>query len=872
MSALLAASRPTRRDMARHPLRILAAVLLIALPTFAGAWMLTYAHSEAENSHLTLPRTQAHWSGGSCEQGVTGNAHCTPADTPTDEPVLPLLQDALPDGFTASLHHDAWGTATLDGAITQMLVVQEPAGRTPPPGTVWLSTTTARALGADVGDTITFRPDDVGGTADPVELLVDGTMPGFQALVAEPTLVDPADIRTTVESTAPASWSITGPRAFTWDDVLALNAAGFVVYSQDVIDNPPPPEEVPEQFRSPDPGARHVGTDWAGTLVFLVGYVVLGVLFLLIISPVFTIATSRMARNFALMSSQGATPWHIRVAVLTYGFAAGLVGGTVGIVLGVAAAAVTWFLRFPTWPFLVPWPGLLALWAVVVLGSTLAALLPAVVAARASISAGVQGAAPDRLLRWRPWMAVGPVGLVVLGAVTLVLRMALDRTALPFWSTLLALALVVLLAAGAPAIVWGLSRLGRGAPLPLRLALRDAGRQAMRSVPALAAIMTVLTVAVTVFVSMSAEEARSRALHDEVYVGQSLLIAPEMWPGSPPDARAVEDVVATVSDSLGDARRVDLRGVPHDLTSFPEIVPEEDCFTDDAAPECRFWARDVYSPGPLELSAAALLEATPEALSLLRLPADSPALAALGRPAALVSVDDPRAELTFRELEIDPVTGDTVTLAEVTVPTARVLPAFTQTVLLTPPALAELGVSTEYIGTVLLPEQPLTYAEQSELRNRVAADTTGVSLAISPGQWRAEWWPAAFAGVLGLGVLVVLTLVLALSGPESRRRFSLLDAIGAPPSLPARVSGAFAGVLALVGTVTGVVLGHLAAWLLSTRTEVDPSGLVLHVGTAGHMVPDWRVLLILLVLTPLAAWAVGSLFHRRPGVPEYRET
>ena len=121
-------------------------------------------------------------------------------------------------------------------------------------------------------------------------------------------------------------------------------------------------------------------------------------------------------------------------------------------------------------------------------------------------------------------------------------------------------------------------------------------------------------------------------------------------------------------------------------------------------------------------------------------------------------------------------------------------------------------------------------------------------------------------------MLVVLTLVLALSGPESRRRFSLLDAIGAPPSLPARVSGAFAGVLALVGTVTGVVLGHLAAWLLSTRTEVDPSGLVLHVGTAGHMVPDWRGLLILLVLTPLAAWAVGSLFHRRPGVPEYRET
>lgn len=480
MSALLAASRPTRRDMARHPLRILAAVLLITLPLFIASWTLTEGHSEHTASLQDQGRTTATWQGGSCVQSVNGSdADCTSPPAGDDPRVPEILRDSLPAGFTAELHVHAWGAVSHGERHATLSLQQHPGKRTPAPGEVWLNTATARDLHVETGDTVTFTPR---GTGEPVELTVAGTMPGFTSLVGAPGLMDP-DAFHLSEGLYP-TWSITGPEEFTWDDVLALNAVGFTVVSRDVIDNPPPPEAVAEQFRGDplDHGERVTSVDdWSIRLITLAGILTVGLLAMLVISPVFTIATSRMARIFALMSAQGATPWHIRLAVLTYGFVAGLIGATVGVALGVGAAAVQWFLRFPDWPFTVPWGSLLLMWAVAVGGSTAASLLPAWVASRASISAGVQGASPDRLLRWRPWMAVGPVGLALLTVGMLVLWVTTAPGTRYYWSTLPALALVVLLAASAPALVWGLGRLGRNAPLALRIACRPASR--WRSTP-----------------------------------------------------------------------------------------------------------------------------------------------------------------------------------------------------------------------------------------------------------------------------------------------------------------------------------------------------------------------------------------------------
>ena len=866
MSALLAASRPTRRDMARHPLRILAAVLLITLPLFIASWTLTEGHSEHTASLQDQGRTTATWQGGSCVQSVNGSdADCTSPPAGDDPRVPEILRDSLPAGFTAELHVHAWGAVSHGERHATLSLQQHPGKRTPAPGEVWLNTATARDLRVETGDTVTFTPQ---GTGKPVELTVAGTMPGFTSLVGAPGLMDP-DAFHLSEGLYP-TWSITGPEEFTWDDVLALNAVGFTVVSRDVIDNPPPPEAVAEQFRGDplDHGERVTSVDdWSIRLITLAGILTVGLLAMLVISPVFTIATSRMARIFALMSAQGATPWHIRLAVLTYGFVAGLIGATVGVALGVGAAAVQWFLRFPDWPFTVPWGSLLLMWAVAVGGSTAASLLPAWVASRASISAGVQGASPDRLLRWRPWMAVGPVGLALLTVGMLVLWMTTAPGTRYYWSTLPALALVVLLAASAPALVWGLGRLGRNAPLALRIALRDAGRQAMRSVPALAAVMAVLAVAVAIHADQTASQSRDRALFDTVYQGQSLLVSPAPTPGVAPDAATVDEVVAMVQAETGASQRIDLRGTRY----LPEDSRHHE-IDHDMDDERR--QRQDHVSGPLEQTQPSLLEASPEVLSLLRLDdADRDrALTALSVPAILVPVGTPESELRVREMTWDDTRNESVVLAETVLPTVPVLPELSPTALFTPPGLAELGAPSGYVGTVIVPEERLPYGVQERLRRRVADETVGTSLQISPAQWLADWWPAGFAGILGTGVVVVIALVMALSWQGSRRQFALLDAIGAPPSLPSRVSGAFAGLLALVGSAGGVFFGYLAAFMLTSRTRTFESGLVQETGTVGYLVPDWRLLLILLVATPVLAWAVGSLFHRHPGELEYRET
>lgn len=861
MSALLAASRPTRRDMARHPLRILAAVLLIALPVLALSWMATSGYAEENAASRDPDRTRVTWHGGTCVQSIDGtNGDCTPADPTEDRPIQTILEENLPEGFTAGFHGHTWGVATHGQYRSEFPVQQRPGGRVPPPGEVWLTTTTAKELHADTGDTITFTPQDSG---DPVELTVAGTMPGYTGLVAEPALVDPATARP--DSYPGGTWSITGPGDFTWDDVLALNAVGFTVVSQDVIDNPPPVDAIDGQVQRNR--LEYLTSDLDSLVVALAGALTIGLLAVLVISPVFTIATSRMARIFALMSAQGATPWHIRLAVLTYGFVAGLLGASLGVALGVGAAAVSWFLRYPGWALTVPWSALLLIWAVAVAGSTVASLLPAWVASRASISAGVQGASPDRLLGWRPWMLIGPVGLVLLTGIMLVLWVFAEPATRYFWSTLPALALVLLLAASAPALVWGLGRLGRGAPLPLRLALRDAGRQSMRSVPALAAIMTVLAIAVGIYADQSASQSRDRALHDSVYQGQSVLLTPGFADGTVPDPAAVDDVVAAVQAETGTSERIDLRGVRYPLeSSYYDI---------DYGTGIRAWDRRDHVSGVLERTPVSLLEASPEILDLLRIDDTdrARALTALHSPGILVPVGTEQTELPVREVVWDATGEEVIVLSETVLPTVPVLPELAPVSLVTPAGLAEAGAPVDYVGTVLVPEEQLTWGQQQDLRRHVVEEATvGLSVQVSPYQWVADWWPAAFAGILGTGVVVVVTLVLALSWQGSRRQFALLDAVGAPPFLPSRVSGAFAAVLALTGSTVGVFFGYLAALLLTSRTRTLESGFVLETGTVGHLVPDWRILVILLVVTPFVAWVIGRLVHRRVGEPEYRET
>ncbi|WP_460490601.1 hypothetical protein, partial [Corynebacterium nasicanis] len=414
-------------------------------------------------------------------------------------------------------------------------------------------------------------------------------------------------------------------------------------------------------------------------------------------------------------------------------------------------------------------------------------------------------------------------------------------------------------------------------PLPTRLALRDAGRQSMRSVPALAAIIAVLAIAVGVQTHLASEEAREQALYAATYRGSAMLLAPDIDPETAPDERSIEEVVATAQQAVGPSQRIDLRGVRFDPESAGQreiFLGSMTCDSPDDSSMCLYLAREDRVTGPFELFGGSLFEASPEALDLFLLDdaARSRALAALDTPGILVPVNFPASELPVREVEFNHEVGDLDVHSETVLPTIPVLPELAPTMLLTPPALREVGASSDYLGTVLLTEQPLSAGQRQEIARQTSEDTVGTMISFTPLSPLSGWWSVALAGTLGLGVLVVVTLVQALSWQSVRRQFALLDAIGAPPGLPSQVSGAFSGLLALAGTVCGVAAGTLGAWLLTSTTQLHSSGAVLSTGTAGYFLPDWRMQLILLVLTPVATWAVGSLFHRRLGELEYRET
>src|SRR5690606_35822679 len=134
---------------------------------------------------------------------------------------------------------------------------------------------------------------------------------------------------------------------------LALNAVGFTVTSRDVIDNPPPADQV--TYDGGITPSRSVFWGVVESALWFIPVAIIGFLLLMLISPVFTISVSRQTRTFALLASQGATPRHVRWAVLMYGLFAGLVGATLGVGIATVGAAAWWSATYPAWPVVVDW-------------------------------------------------------------------------------------------------------------------------------------------------------------------------------------------------------------------------------------------------------------------------------------------------------------------------------------------------------------------------------------------------------------------------------------------------------------------------------------------------------------------------------------
>ncbi|GAB2506377.1 FtsX-like permease family protein [Corynebacterium atrinae] len=889
MSTLLAATRPTRRDMVKHPWRLFAAMLLVALPVFLIVSMGT-SETSTNNALRTAEVHTTAWKGGgaSCVQTVSGsNSECTGTSSTGNE--REELERALPSGFHTELSVLLPGELRADNNRTVYSSIQQlPAeslphnlqprtGTLPGSGEIMISPSIADQLQVSVGDSITFTAPDHEAASGP--LRISGTMPGAWPLTIQPTLLSPESVSTESEGFGSGiSWVISGDRKFTWEDVQTLNSAGFVVNSMDVKANPPAEEDIDPAMRGLDP--IYPDQSWSFFLSFIIPSIVLiGMLILLLISPVFTIAVSRRTKVFALMSSQGATPRQIRWAVLAYGLGAGLVGATLGGVIGLATATGWWMYRYPGWPMDIPWQIVGAAWAAAVIGSVVAAFLPAVLASRASISAGIAGATPDRMMRWRPWMAVGPVVLVLTFAVLAVMRKAIPVWYM-FYDSFGKLVVVAALAASAPALGWIIARLGRSAPLIMRLAARDAGRQMMKTAPALAAIMSVSFVAVNVWTSAETSNNRQLTETAAVYQYDTATIASSRYLSQEVKKEELQSTLDSVKVITGPAKEVDLYGTRMSYsTGLPNAtlaIKFPDCNSPEelAIETCSELYDTSWVSGPFSLGFMNTFIGGSDLLEMFTL-SDAErqeATAALERGVILI----PTAQAPLIEADgtalFEIQTGDTS--EPIQLPAKAILPAGAGGSIVPPATAEEIKLPYEYLGTTLLPLNKLTYEQRSEITKSLQESTIGLNVNFTPS-YGVSWKYTAplVAAILALGVVVVVALVLALSMQTSRRHFALIDALGASPSLPSRATALFAGGLTLAGTLTGTATGLLFTWLTLQTDFIDSStGQVIGNGDLRFFQISWYPVIALVVVAPLLAAGVGSLFHRRRRELEYRET
>lgn len=729
MTTLLAATRPTRRDAFKHPWRSLAAILLVAVPMFLVSFFLTYDQSINNAASYPGSQVQAHYDG---------------------EGAYQLLQENLPEDFHLELFVNGYPEVSFGDEEVNFFVVQST--------NVQQASFPADALdvlGATIGDTVTIHgtPVEVQSISPTNILLPEGTLFSLENFSESETFS--------------GTWYFPGSN-FTEENRQALEAVGF---------------EVNDYRRGP------ISVDPNLIPSYIMGFLsttILAVVALMLISPVFTISASRQTRTFALLASQGATPRHIRWAVLTYGLFAGLVGASIGLVLGQIGIYGWWKYTYPEFSLTTPWLVLVGFWALAIIASTIAAFLPAVFVSRSSIINGIYGGISDKIIRWSPRMLIGPIVLIAAAVIALFIG---DGEWGGVVKQLCFLAAVIALPASVPAVLWALGRLPG---LTFKLATRDMLRRSMHSIPAIGALAAVIMLGTFMQTTGLATQASDREATASVYPEAVFLRGDTQIPGL-----------------MG--QKIDVYGDNHGFGIYELDV---DVYSANYVP-----ALTSFFGGPVI--------ATPKLLDMFGVHEQADIYA----PSTYNS--------GLQEYAIYP--GDETYMLD----TAAVLPALYSHVLLSPESFEEMGGQTEFLGTIVLPQELDDQTVQAINRSQDAHFSHDVHDS-----------PLASSAALTAVAIVVVSLVIVLA--NRKRQQHALIAIGATPGTIRKVNALNAALLALVGGVMGIVSGWIAA-LLSGTTDQIVDGTILEYGTLEHMMLPWSLLVSLLVVAPLVCAVVGAI-------------
>ncbi len=520
------AIRVARREVGRAKLRSALVIAMIALPVLFLAFaavsydMFTLTGSEKADRTMGTGTARIQWTS---RQGVlqlpdpddgyfSDSSLGEPTGTDADKPPTQAdLVAALPSPNTVLPVHRGTATVKLPDGVGSIDAVSVDAstsmtngyvsllsGHLPgPAGEVALTREAMTRLGVDLGGRIT---------------LADGSM-SFTVVgqVEFPSLLAPVMLLPPLIGTVPApiqlhqdSWLVRTPAPITWTDVQRYNRLGMLITSRDVLENPPPADQVPNPFgqqSTVDPRELGVGVLVAGLALLEI---------ILMAGPAFAVSARRRHRQLALVAANGGTPAHVRRIVLADGIVLGLIGAVIGIGLGIVTAFLarplieSQLAHFRAGGYRVFPLALIAIAALAVVTGVLAAVVPAFVTARQDIISALAGRRGVTRSRKR-WIAVGLVMIGIGAAIVVTAASDVDANLMLAGLVLGELGLVLC----TPALVGLIARAGRVLPLAPRIALRDAARNRAAAAPAISAVMAAVAGSVAIglfYVSLTTRE------------------------------------------------------------------------------------------------------------------------------------------------------------------------------------------------------------------------------------------------------------------------------------------------------------------------------------------------------------------------------
>jgi putative ABC transport system permease protein len=731
------------------------------------------------------------------------------------------------------------------------------SGRLPGAGEVALSQGLARQAGWPVGTTLqdldTHAPVTVVGLYATL-----GMSNQDRGVLARPgVLHDPAD-----DDRSNASYLLVRQQPVSWAEVQRLNRAGLAVESRSVVLHPPAAATLSDEQRqlsSANPATKAV-------LVLVIVSIVIEVV--LLAGPAFAVGVRRRRRDLALLAATGSTPRDIRRSVLTQAGVIGIGSATAGAVLGLPLAGIgvpiAEHFGAGLGPFDWHWRELATALLVGGTAAVLAALAPAVQAARddvATVLAGRRGQ-----LRSRPGWPV--VGILLVGAGAAADLTRGTRPGGEVWVAAGTIVIVLGAVALTPWLVGQVGRLATHLPLPLRLATRDAARQRSRTAPAVAAIMASVIGITALAIGFASDTKQGRRDYEpktafgvaSVYIPGAVAQQPvtdainQVVPGRPILVGRHADAVQPTD---GSSRQVVLAAPGCDLTQATGMG-ESDRDTTCSAAWQRVNANDsfaVYDLATLDAFGVRLDQHAKDVLTSGGALVASPT--AMRGDRALIGVVATSADSTKASV-----------VRQLDVPAARLPPATARTARVATVVLA--ADTAQRLGLVLTPSQvviggaELTKGQQDRLNGKLTLLDTNVYV--------ERGYQQPYGLILGLlalvGSLVVLVATVTATGlamSEARPDLATLAAVGAPPRTRRYVASAQSLVIGLLGTALGVALGFVpglaVTWPLTAHSYssyAPPVG-----GADGPVIAiPWTLLLVVALAVPLFAGLLTGLLTR----------